>query len=83
MRRVRYERIAKRATVLFVAGLSGCAPQIIAANERGGIINHVSGVNHGEAFKTADVYCHQKGLVARVANDDWIYNQMTFDCIAP
>lgn len=66
--------------VLFV---SACAPQLIASNERGGILNHVSGLNTSAAFKVADDYCHQHSLVARVNSQDWINNQMTFDCIAP
>lgn len=63
--------------------VSACAPQLIASNERGGILNHVSGTNTGDGFKIADAYCHQHGLVARVSNTDWINNQMSFDCIKP
>ena len=62
--------------------VSGCS-SLSAANERGGVISHVSGWDRDKAFKLADDHCHKYGRVARVSGTDALDGTMTFDCVAP
>ena len=76
--------LAKRIMVMSCAlTLTGCAPELVASNERGGIIGRVSGLTMDAAFKTADAQCHKYNRVARINETDWINNQMTYDCVSP
>ena len=52
-------------------------------NERGGIVEHVTGATEAKAFSIADAHCHEYGRVARVSGLDFVYNRLMFDCIAP
>ena len=61
--------------------LAGCAPSLEAANERGGVMPRVIGLNRAEAFATADKHCHQYGRVARISDVNAWNSTMTFDCI--
>lgn len=70
--------------VAFVAVLLGaCAPQVSAANSRGGVINHVNGLTQADALKKADDVCASHGRVARISGESDLNNTMTFDCVAP
>lgn len=61
--------------------LAGCAPSLEAANERGGVMPRVIGLNRAEAFTTANKHCHQYGRVARISDINAWNSTMTFDCI--
>lgn len=72
--------------VIFVSAalmVASCAPSLAAGNEVGGIVRHVSNVNRTEGFAVADAHCRALGKVARITNQDWVYNTMTFDCVTP
>ena len=62
--------------------LAGCS-SLTAANERGGVISHVSGLDRDKAFKLADDHCHKYGRVARISGENGLDGTMTFDCVAP
>jgi len=70
------------AVVAFV-GLCGCAPTLTAANERGGVIDHVIGLDRDVAFQKADEHCRKFGRVARISGQDTLASTMTFDCVKP
>tara|TARA_R110000868_G_scaffold44407_2_gene148369 strand:- start:217 stop:441 length:225 start_codon:yes stop_codon:yes gene_type:complete len=63
--------------------LAGCAPKLSVANERGGIVDHVSGLTRNSAFKLADNHCRKFGRVARISGQDALQSNFSFDCIAP
>jgi hypothetical protein len=65
------------------ACLQSCAPQVIASNERGGIISHVNGASQADAFALADSHCQKYGRVAQVTGMDIVYNRLMFACVAP
>lgn len=66
---------------LAALGLSGCAPTLVSGNEVGGIVGHVSNINRAQGFAVADAHCKAQGKAARITNQDWVYNTMTFDCV--
>lgn len=65
----------------FLAAVAGCAPLIVAANERGGDIEHVIGLTKAEAFKKANDHCRQFGRVAQISGYDELGSSMTFNCV--
>ena len=76
-------RLMAMCLLAFPIATQGCSPQVIASNERGGIISHVTGLTQADAFKLANDHCHKFGRVAQVTNTDVIYNRMTFACVEP
>jgi putative hemolysin len=64
--------------VLFTALLlAGCAPQVVAGNERGGVVN--TAYAFGGYFAPADAYCRQYGLQASIKGR---YGpEIHFDCL--
>lgn len=68
--------------ILSLLALGGCS-SLTAANERGGILSHVTGFDRDKAFKMADDHCHKYGRVARISGTNELDNSMTFDCVAP
>lgn len=78
-----------RSLLLIVAAiatsvpLQGCEATLAGANERGGILQHVGGLNRKAAFDKAEAHCKQFGRVARVNQYDVLDSSMTFDCVAP
>lgn len=67
--------------VLAALALAGCSPSLSAANERGGLVSHATGLYRGEAFQLADNHCRQFGRAARISGQDVITNTMSFDCV--
>ena len=72
-----------RYLMLSLLLLVGCAPSLNAANERGGIVDHVSGLTRASAFKLADDHCRRFGRVARISGQNALESNFSFDCIAP
>jgi len=70
--------LALASGAVLIGLLSGCGPQLIAANERGGI---VSGPTSG--FPLADAHCHKFGRVAQVTGMESDYNRFSFACVEP
>lgn len=64
-------------------GLQACQAGLLTGNERGGIVEHVTGMTEAAAFKIADDHCHKFGRVARVSGLDVVFNRLMFDCVAP
>ncbi len=73
----------KKLGLILMLSLAACAPTLKGANERGGIIDHVSGLTRETAFKMADGHCRKYGRVARISGQDALQSNMTFDCVAP
>jgi hypothetical protein len=67
------------AVVAILITLSGCGPELVAANERGGI---VSGPKTS-GFSLADAHCHKFGRVAQVTGMESDYNRFAFACVEP
>ena len=70
--------------LLVLAGLvvlSGCAPSLIAGNERGGRISS-NNFAKARAFELADAHCHKFGRVARMAGEV-NPGDILFDCVSP
>ena len=63
--------------------LSGCAPSLSGANEKGGIVEHVIGLNREDAFKTANEHCKSFGRVAKVTEQNTLASTLVFECVAP
>lgn len=63
--------------------LSGCAPSLSGANEKGGIVEHVIGLNREDAFKTANEHCKTFGRVAKVTEQNTLASTLVFECVAP
>lgn len=66
--------------VVAAVALTGCAPTLNSANERGGIVENLRPRNVPEAFQLADAHCRQYKRVARISQqtDD----TLVFDCVA-
>lgn len=64
----------------FLLLLAACAPNLAAANERGGII-----VNHGwsqsKSFAEAEKHCQKYGRHARVTDTNDLEATLSFDCV--
>lgn len=69
--------------VALLATVSGCAPELGGANERGGFVNRATGPNDSDAFNLANYHCKQYGRVARITKMDVPSDIMTFDCVQP
>jgi len=77
-------RLSPVLALAAAVGLQGCvSPQILSANERGGIIKFANGSNTAATFSVADAYCHQRNRVAQITGTDEVYNQVTFACVEP
>lgn len=61
--------------------IAGCAPAVVAANDRGGDIEHVIGLTKADAFKKANDHCRQYGRVAQISGYDELGSSMTFNCV--
>lgn len=60
---------------------AGCAPTVSGANERGGIVEHVVGLNRAEAMKEADAHCAQFKRVAKVTEQNTLASTLVFECV--
>lgn len=63
--------------------VGGCAPSLSGANETGGILDHVAGMNRDQAFSQAQAHCARYGKIAHITNTDVWGSTMTFDCVKP
>lgn len=71
-----------RLAVLGLFALQGCvSPEIMSANDRGGIIKFANSTNEAQAFTVADTYCRQRGRIAQITATDAVYNHITFACV--
>ena len=78
--------LALLRSVCLAVGLltvAGCAPSLTAGNERGGVVDHVIGLDRDQAFAIADAHCRKYGRVARISGQDTLASTLTFDCVAP
>jgi len=71
----------RKICTALVLMLAGCAPSLMAVNERGGIVRHGTGNNEADAFALADSHCRQYGRVAQVTGLDILENRMVFACV--
>lgn len=69
------------ALLIGLAVVSGCAPTLTGANERGGMISHVMAYNRADSLAVADAHCNKFGRVARVSGLSPLDNVVTFDCV--
>jgi hypothetical protein len=71
--------------LLLLLPLAGCSYSMYLtdADEHGGRINMVTGLNHGSAIDKANDHCQDYHLVARIVSDDPASNSMTFVCQPP
>jgi len=77
-------RLLPALAIVLVASLAACvSPQILSANDRGGIVKFANGSNSATTFSVADAYCHQRNRVAQITGTDEVYNQVTFACVEP
>lgn len=73
-------RLATFAALGSAMVLTGCAPTLAGANERGGIIgNH--GWSQAKSFDMAEKHCQKYGRHARVSGTNDYEATLTFDCI--
>jgi len=79
MRRTKFWPLAVIAAIT----LQGCAPELMAANERGGIVRRGTGNNEGPAFALADAHCHKFGRAAQVTGINILENRLAFACVEP
>jgi len=68
-------------SVFVVLALVGCAPSLIAGNERGGRISS-NNFAKTRSFELADAHCHKFGRVARLSGEV-NPGDILFDCVAP
>lgn len=61
--------------------LSASAPTLSATNERGGIVEHVSGLRRAEALERASAYCQRLGKQARITATDGLSATLAFECV--
>lgn len=69
--------------VVVVSLLGGCAPTVSGANQAGGIVEHVIGLNRDGAVKAADAHCKKYGKIARITEQNTLASTLVFECVAP
>jgi hypothetical protein len=88
--------LALASGAVLIGVLSGCGPETVAANERGGV---VTGLTEDSALPLANAHCHKFGRVAQVTGVNYDYTRLpilhsneqrhelatrlSFACVAP